>query len=103
MAAGSLLSDVLTDDPRREVTVVLNWPSELKPATRESNDSRVSIGRSPRARSAAETSQNLCSPAEALTIAVPLRLSGTRTTPRLAVYLSRSKAAIGRSALPLNS
>jgi hypothetical protein len=25
-----LVSDVLTDDPRREVTVVLNWPSELK-------------------------------------------------------------------------
>jgi hypothetical protein len=25
-----LVSDVLTDDPRREITVVLNWPSELK-------------------------------------------------------------------------
>ena len=25
-----LVSDLLTDDPRREVTVVLNWPSELK-------------------------------------------------------------------------
>ena len=25
-----LVSDVLTDDPRREVTVLLNWPSELK-------------------------------------------------------------------------
>jgi Tol biopolymer transport system component len=25
-----LVSDVLTDDPRREVTVLVNWPSELK-------------------------------------------------------------------------
>ena len=29
-ASQFLVSDLLTDDPRREVTVVLNWPSEIK-------------------------------------------------------------------------
>jgi WD40 repeat protein len=29
-ASQFLVSDLLTDDPRREITVVLNWPSEIK-------------------------------------------------------------------------